>query len=159
MSKNIIKFMLIVLIGCIVINSIPVYAGDPFKKNGMYTKEESGGGSTSTPSLSGTTTDNTNFTCQNYNIRRAVMIVSEVLWWIRIIIPVFVIISAMINFSKAVLSQDDNDIQAVFWDLIKKVILGAMVFFIPAIVIATLKGISSYSGLMANWKDCITLLK
>lgn len=107
-----------------------------------------------------TVDDDQDFSCRNANIRKAVNIVGTALFWLRILVPIVIVIVGSVSFAKAVISQDDNDIKAVFYALLKKIILGVMIFVIPTIVIAIMKNIAnSQYNTDSTWTYCIELLK
>lgn len=52
----------------------------------------------------------------------------------KIVIPVLIIIMGSIDLGKAVVSSDDKAIKSATGTLIKRIIIGVVIFFIPTIV-------------------------
>ena len=62
------------------------------------------------------------------------------LFWLKIIAPVIVVIVASVSYFKALTSNDDSaDIRNLTIDLLKKVVIAAMLFLIPTIIREVLK--------------------
>ena len=145
MAKNIIKFLVIIAVFFSFVKVVNVNAAikEELLDDPMPTVHNS-----------------QNFTCQNDDIRKAVNIVATVLLWLRILVPVFLVVTSMISFGKAVISQDESKVQETFNILIKKVAIGAAVFFIPLIIITILKyAVHSYNTIDDSWVYCVDLLK
>ena len=54
---------------------------------------------------------------------------------LRILIPILLVVLGSIDLSKAVIAQKDDDIKKAQSTLVKRVIAGLVIFFIPAIVL------------------------
>ena len=66
-------------------------------------------------------------------------IVHMIILIIRILIPIALIVIGTIAFGKAIIADDDKEIKSSVTKLIKKVILAAFIFLLPAIVKVVLK--------------------
>ncbi len=109
---------------------------------------------------SSTTSDDTDFSCRNANIRKAVTIISTALFYLRILAPIVIVIVGSVSFAKAVIAQDDNEMKVAIYGLIKKIVLGAAIFVIPTIIIAIMKNVASNKyNKDSSWTYCIELLK
>lgn len=181
MSKKVLKSLLIVIALFTFFNVKSVYAlpkvnlyCDPYDAKCIHTKEQfeeeaarraaekyaENQRKVAEKYYASTTDDDQDFSCRNANIRKAVNIVGTALFWLRILVPIVIVIVGSVSFAKAVISQDDNDIKAVFYALIKKIILGVMIFVIPTIVVAVMKNIANSQYNTDNtWAYCVELLK
>ncbi len=74
---------------------------------------------------------------------------------LKILIPVIIIILGIVNFSKAIASNDDKAISKAGGSLIKKIIIGIVIFFIPTIISA----IFSLLGLFIDYKSDFLVCK
>ncbi len=54
----------------------------------------------------------------------------------KIVVPVILIVIGVIALGKALVSNDDKEIKTAFNSLLKKVIIGVVIFFIPTLVSA-----------------------
>ena len=167
MSKKVLKIFLIIGIICSFSFITNVKAFDC--PHGMVcVKDADGGGGGSTTNSTGSTgksevfDSDPDFSCDNPRIKKAVSIIADVLFWLRIIVPIIIVIMGSVSFAKAVISEDDNDIKTVFYALLKKVALGALIFVLPTIVIAIMKDVAKDKYTEdgeGNWADCVILLK
>ena len=87
--------------------------------------------------------------CENPDILRALYIVISSFNLLKIIIPVIIVIVSTISFIKAILAEDESEIKNATNSMIRKIIIGAMIFFIPTIISALL----SYFNLKINGID------
>ena len=62
--------------------------------------------------------------------------VGKIVTIIKIIIPAILVVLGIISFGKAVIADDDKEIKSAVTKLIKKVVLGVFIFFIPTILSA-----------------------
>lgn len=62
----------------------------------------------------------------------------------KVIIPILLIIFGMIDLGKAVISSDEKAVSKAANSLLKRVIAGVVIFFIPTIVGAIFKMIGSF---------------
>ncbi len=175
MAKNIVKLSLVFVVFIALFSTTNVYArkelpgdvgtreficgSDGYCCNKQGVCYENKGDPVNQDAAKTTTSDMNDFTCKNEDIRRAVQIVATSLLWIRIVVPVLVVIMSMIKFGKAAISQDDGDMKDAFKDLIRKVIIGAMVIFIPAIIFAVIQNVAGYNDIWADWRVCIDMLR
>ncbi len=144
MSKNIIKLLLIVLVSFIIIDAVPVYADQNNPSSGAALNS---------------TDDNTVFNCSNKKVYKAVDVIARLFLIIRIIVPVIIVIASSVTFGKAVFNQDEPDTRALFYDLLKRIIIGVLIYFIPTIVISIAKyAIPDYQN-SNNLVNCLELLR
>ena len=105
---------------------------NPTGSNPVTPRNPSGGsGST------GTTTTGTNDDidlCQNAGVVKSAQIVGWVLLVIRIMAPILLIIFALIELGKAVVSSDDKAISAAVSSLVKRALAAVIIFFVPTII-------------------------
>ena len=61
-------------------------------------------------------------------------ILNEVFGWIQIATPCLVILLCSVDFASAVISQEEKNMQAALSKVVKRVIIGVAIFFVPIIV-------------------------
>ena len=73
-------------------------------------------------------------------------------------IPILLIIFGSIDLGKAVMSSDDKEIKGATGKLIKRIIMGVVIFFIPFIITLVMNVVASNSDKEAtdaiNWANC-----
>lgn len=69
----------------------------------------------------------------------AFRILGNILVAIKIIVPLLIIIFGMIDFSRAVISNDEKAIKVSTGALIRRMIAGIFIFFVPTIAFSILK--------------------
>ena len=77
--------------------------------------------------------------CSDTEMNTVWNIVKTIILIIRILIPIALIVVGTIAFGKAIIADDDKEIKSSVTKLIKKVILAAFIFLLPAIVKVVLK--------------------
>lgn len=75
-------------------------------------------------------------TCSNPNVLNAMRIIGWVVLVVKIVAPLFIIVFGMIDFGKAVTSNDEGALSKATYGLIRRVIAGIAIFFIPSILLA-----------------------
>ena len=81
-------------------------------------------------------------------------LVGYFLYIVKVVIPLIIIILEAIDLSKAVVAGKDDAIKKSTSILIKRLILGIVIFFIPTIVSLILNLISEASPIMEASKGC-----
>lgn len=72
--------------------------------------------------------------CKSSGIVKTFQIIGYCLYILKIVIPLLLIVLGIIDFTKAMIASDPNEIKNAFSMLIKRVLAGIIVFFIPTIV-------------------------
>ncbi len=88
--------------------------------------------------------------CEKHGVLVSMRIFSRAISVARIFVPILLIIFGIIELSKAVLSSDDKAISNATSSLIKKLIIGLLVFFIPTIVDSIFNAVDDYTNLNDN---------
>ena len=60
--------------------------------------------------------------------------VGKILWIIRVLVPVILLVIGTVTLGKAVIAEDDGEIKKSVTKLVKKVIIAAIIFFLPMLV-------------------------
>lgn len=77
----------------------------------------------------------------------------------QIIIPVILIILGVIGLGKAVIADDDKEIKTQTTKLIKKIIVGVCIFFIPTLVTSLLTLVGQINDEEADYTVCVNCIK
>lgn len=72
--------------------------------------------------------------CANENVKNAVKLVGKVISIIQIAVPIILIIMALVDIAKSIISMDDSKSKKSVNHLIKRLISAVLIFFIIAIV-------------------------
>lgn len=67
--------------------------------------------------------------------------ISEILTWIRISVPILIIILGSLDFVSAILSDDQKQLSKATSKFIKRCIIGIIIFFLPSLIMLLLSGI------------------
>lgn len=107
-----------------------------------------------TPSAYAATTD------PNFCLRTSAIwqFVGYGLYALKILVPIAIIAFGVIDFAKAVLSSDDKAIKGAAVSLIKRMIAGVAIFFIPTIVTVIFNLIENFTGSLDGIEECKTCL-
>lgn len=98
--------------------------------------------------------------CGNESILNAVQIIGWILNFIKILVPLALIILGMVDFGKATISSDEKALSKATSSLIRRFIVGVIIFFIPTIVFALLNitNVSDESNTSGSFVRCTKCL-
>ncbi|HOP65471.1 MAG TPA: hypothetical protein PLX66_00375 [Bacilli bacterium] len=74
---------------------------------------------------------------------------------LRIMVPVLIIVMGSIDLGKAVVAQNEEDIKKGTQLIIKRVMAGIIIFFLPTVVNLIFKFVSGYSSVVSNNSGCV----
>lgn len=77
---------------------------------------------------------------------------------LKIVVPLIIIIIGVIEFGKASFVNDDKAIKKSVVTLIKKVITGIIIFFIPGLVSLAFRLIGSFEALNGEYTKCVNCI-
>ena len=83
----------------------------------------------------------------NAGIRKAARIIGYVIAIAKWVVPMILIIFGIVDFTKASISSDDKALSKAASSLLKRVVAGLIVIFIPTIAIAILNFIEVSKGI------------
>ncbi len=89
--------------------------------------------------------------CGEAAVNNVLYLVGVVVAVIRIVVPVILIVVGMTDLIKAITSQDDKQIKQATTLLVKKVVIGVVVFLVPTLVRLIMNVISQ-----EDYKACIS---
>ena len=92
--------------------------------------------------------------CDKSGVLQAFRIVGILLLIIKILVPVIIILTGIISMSRAVIAEDESEIKKCISVLISKVIVGAIIFFIPTIIYAVLQSVEKVGKTRLEFGKC-----
>lgn len=72
-----------------------------------------------------------NFCAETANVWQ---LIGLVIFWLKIAIPIIIILLAILDLGKAVMAGDDKDIKAAEKMLFKRIIFGVAIFFVATLI-------------------------
>ena len=83
----------------------------------------------------------------------------EIIFILKILIPVILVVLGIIGLAKAVIADDDKEIKTQVNKLIKKFIAAVLIFFLPSIVKACFGLVDQFNGeVEAEYINCINYI-
>lgn len=82
--------------------------------------------------------------CHDHGVLKALKILAYLISIIKVLVPVFLIISASIVLAKAIMAKDNDNISKSVKELIIKFSIGIAIFFLPTIIYVFFENISEY---------------
>ena len=83
----------------------------------------------------------------------------EIIFILKILIPVILVVLGIIGLGKAVVADDDKEIKTQVNKLIKKFIAAVLIFFLPSIVKACFGLVDQFNGeVEAEYINCINYI-
>ena len=96
--------------------------------------------------------------CSEDGVKMTLNIIGYVVFSLKMIVPLLLIIMGSLDFSKALISSDDKAIKDALGKLIRRIIAGIIVFFIPTILNYAFSLINEVSNNQANFTECSSCL-
>ncbi len=96
--------------------------------------------------------------CSEDSVKMTLNIIGYVVFSLKMIVPLLLIIMGSLDFSKALISSDDKAIKDALGKLIRRIIAGIIVFFIPTILNYAFSLINEVSNNQANFTQCSSCL-
>ncbi len=96
--------------------------------------------------------------CSEDSVKMTLNIMGYVVFSLKMIVPLLLIIMGSLDFSKALISSDDKAIKDALGKLIRRIIAGIIVFFIPTILNYAFSLINEVSNNQANFTECSSCL-
>lgn len=94
--------------------------------------------------------------CDYSGVRRTFMILGVIINIVKIVVPLILIITGMIAFSKTIISGKTEDMTASISLLAKKIIAGLIVFLIPSVLDFTFDTLIGADG--SSFTECTNCL-
>lgn len=85
-------------------------------------------------------------------------IVGYALLIVKIIVPLIIIIIGIVNLVQAVTSNDEKAISKMTMSLIKRLVAGLVIFFIPIIVKTFFNLLDSFADFQGDFNTCLDCL-
>ncbi len=94
----------------------------------------------------------------DYNVLLTVRFFGYILFFLKIIIPLIIIILATVDLGKAIIGGDDKAVKDATSAIIRRVVAGIIIFFIPSIlgfITSTITGFTSIKSSYDRINTCI----
>lgn len=92
--------------------------------------------------------------CSNPNFVKPFKLLGRVFSVVKIIIPIIIIVFGVIDFFKAVIGSKDDEIKKSVKSLIMRLIAGACIFFLPAIVHFVFRLVDDWNDYESDYSKC-----
>ena len=94
------------------------------------------------------------YICYKGNVPRTLQFLGIILYIIKVLVPFLIIIFGIIDIAKVLMSGKDEDMKKSATSLIKRIAIGAIIFFIPGIVNFILTQTGEYSAAIQQYQNC-----
>lgn len=94
--------------------------------------------------------------CGEAEIRRTMVILGTIIQIIKILVPCLIIFLGILDFFNAMMANDDKAINKATSSLVKRLISGVIIFFIPTIILYIVRLVSPQSE--SGFTGCTTCL-
>lgn len=85
--------------------------------------------------------------CANKGVSDVFVIIGRVIQIVKWVVPFIIIVLGMVDFGKAIVSDDEKSNQKALSSLVKRLLSGVIIFFIPTIVLAILNLVDLTRGI------------
>ena len=92
--------------------------------------------------------------CHEAGVLKAMKIVGLVILAIKVMVPIFLIVTGVMNLGKAVIYEDDSALKKSAHLFFVKFIVGAFIFFVPTIIYAVMDAADNYDKSTSQFTDC-----
>lgn len=93
-----------------------------------------------------------------YKTANIMLILGYVIIMIKIVVPILIIILGIIDMAKAFIANDDKAINKNTITLVKRVIAGVIIFFIPTLISYAFTIIGSFDDVEEDYMNCVKCL-
>lgn len=85
-------------------------------------------------------------------------ILGSVILVLKILIPIVVIALGIIDFGKATVSSDEKAIKKTLVMMLKKIVVGIVIFFVPTLINLIFSLIGNFEPLRGDYLNCVDCL-
>ena len=96
--------------------------------------------------------------CSSPSYRKPMLFLGKILNFVKIIVPIVIIVFGVLDFYKAITSSKDEGLSKAFKSLIIRAIAGVCIFLLPGIVQLVLNMVNEWSDYSNNWCCCTECL-
>ena len=96
--------------------------------------------------------------CTNDDLKTILGVIRLALNAVKLIIPIVLIILGTVDLSKAVISGKSDATSKQVTSLVKRIVAGVIIFFVPTIVSAAFSLVDGYSKVANKFSKCMTCL-
>ena len=76
----------------------------------------------------------------------------------KILVPIILIITASVDFTKAIIAGSSEEISKQTMVVAKRAVAGVIIFFIPTVIAFTFGLLDTYSSVQSEFSKCMTCL-
>ncbi len=96
--------------------------------------------------------------CSDPSYRKPMLFLGKILSFVKIIVPIVIIVFGVMDFYKAITSSKDDGLSKAVKSLVIRVIAGVCIFLLPGIVQLVLNMVNEWSDYSNNWCCCTECL-
>lgn len=89
---------------------------------------------------------------KDYNVMNTVRFAGYIIFFLEIAIPLIIIIVGTVDLGKAVISGDDKAVKDASTSIIKRIVAGIIIFFIPTVISLTTSAITSFTPVKSKYE-------
>ena len=93
--------------------------------------------------------------CEMTGTLKALTIIRKIIHLLKVAVPLALIIFASIELGKAVVSDDSDSVSKSLKVLIRKIIMGIVIFFVPVLVDSVMSLVTNYDKNNASFTNCM----
>lgn len=96
--------------------------------------------------------------CEDAKVARTLKFLGIIISLIKIFVPILIIVLGSVDFAKAMIAGKSDEIPKKLPILIKRFIVGVIIFLIPSVIDFLFGVIDTYSETMSRYENCFTCL-
>ncbi len=98
--------------------------------------------------------------CNNEGAKNAIVFIGKIIVVALWVVPLIIIVLGMVDFTKAMMSNDEKAVGKATSALIKRIVAGLAAFVVPTLILAILKniGVTKYIEQNADYTSCMNCL-
>ncbi|MDD4706042.1 MAG: hypothetical protein PHS24_02355 [Bacilli bacterium] len=98
------------------------------------------------------------FFCDEVDVLKALKFIGFIIFFLKMLIPLIIVVMATFDYYKAVIADKDDALVKQTKVLIRRILIGILIFFIPTIVELGLMLVSGWSNIEPNYTKCANCL-
>lgn len=96
--------------------------------------------------------------CEEGDVLKALSFIGFIIFFLKMLIPLIIIIMATFDYYKAIIDDKDDALVKQTKVLLKRILIGIIIFFIPTFINLSLMLVSGWSDIENDYKKCAKCL-
>ncbi|MDD2409390.1 MAG: hypothetical protein PHD03_01560 [Bacilli bacterium] len=98
------------------------------------------------------------FFCEEVDVLKALKFIGFIIFFLKVLVPFIIIMMATFDYYKAIIDEKDDALVKQTKVLIRRILIGIIIFFIPSLIKLSLMFVSGWSDIEFDYTKCADCL-